>query len=156
MIMDDLKRVLVLVTPTRDCIDVVNEAVALAGRFSANLYVLDVVYNPFAYTGWNLPMPSLDREYQQNLQQVRDRLQAMVMEEKGRGFLIETLLKEGEPSEQIMKVIEEKKIDLLMLPHHAEGRMEHYFSSRVAERVMRKMPCSVMLVRVGEENLCAT
>ena len=156
MIMDGMKKVLVLVTPTGDCIDVVEEAIVIAERFQASLYVLDVVYNPFSYSGWNLPMPSLENEYQRNLKQVRDRLQAMVAEERGKGFKIETIVREGEPSEQIMKVIEEEKIDLFMIPQHAEGRMEHYFSGRVAEKIIRKMPCSVMLVRTGDENLCAT
>ena len=63
-------------------------------------------------------------------------------------------MREGEPTGQMMKVIEEEAIDLLVLPLHAEGRMEHYFSSRVADRVMRKMPCSVLLVRQEEGNLC--
>ncbi len=156
MMMDEMRRVLVLVTPTTDCIDVVGEAFAIAGRFQSTLYVLDVVHNPFAYTGWNLPMPSFENEYQRNLTQVRDRLQSMVVEGKGKGFAIETLVREGEPSEQIIKVIEEQKIGLLMLPQHAEGRMEHYFSSRIAERVIRRMPCSVLLVRVDDTNLCAT
>jgi nucleotide-binding universal stress UspA family protein len=156
MTINDVKRILVLVTPTRDCIDVVNEAIALAERYQASLYVLDVVHNPFAYTGWNLPMPSLDREYQRNLEQVRDRLQAMVREEKLRGFVIQTLIREGEPYEQITKVIEEEKIELLVLASHTEGRIEHYFSGRVADRLIRKMPCSVLLLKVGEESLCAT
>jgi nucleotide-binding universal stress UspA family protein len=156
MIMDDLKRVLVMMTPTRDCIDVVQDAIQLAGRFRATLYVLDVVHNPFAYTGWNLPMPSLEQEYQRFLQQVRDRLQAMVAQEKGRGFLVESLVREGEPAEQILKVIEEEHIDLLILPSHAENRIEHYFSGRVAEKVIRKMPCSVLLVRQEDTTLCST
>lgn len=156
MVMDDLKRVLVLVTPTRDCMDVVNEAIALAGLYQASLYVLDVVHNPFAYAGWNLPMPSLDREYQRNLEQVRDRLQAIVDEERLRGFVIQTLLREGEPYEQIVKVIEEEKIDLLVLASHPEGRIEDYFSGKVVDRLIRKMPCPVLLLKVGEESLCAT
>jgi len=156
MITDSLKRILVLVTPTRDCTDVVEDAIGLAGRFQATLYVLDVVHNPFAYIGWNLPMPSLDREYRRNLQRVRDRLEALVGRERARGFSIETIVREGEPGEQVMKVVEELGIDLLVLPLHAEGRIEHYFSGRVAERVMRKMPCSIMLIRQEETNLCPT
>ena len=154
MIVDDVKRILVLVTPTTDCIDVVRDAVGLAGRFQATLNVLDVIHNPFAYAGWNLPMPSLDREYQANLDQVRDRLRVLVGERRAQGLSIEAVVREGEPAEQVLKVIEEKAIDLLVLPLHAEGRIEHYFSSRVADRVMRKMPCSVLLVRQEESNLC--
>jgi nucleotide-binding universal stress UspA family protein len=156
MIMDDLKSVLVLVTPTRDCKDVVQDAIQLAGRFHASLYVLDVVHNPFAYTGWNLPMPSFDQEYQRFLEQVRDRLQAKIAEERQRGFPVESIVRQGEPVAQILEVIEEKHIDLLILPSHAEDRIEHYFSGRVAERVIRKMPCSVLLVRQEDTTLCST
>lgn len=156
MFTDDLKRVLVLVTPTADCINVVNEAIAVASKFQAALYVLDVVYNPFAYSRLNLPMPSLEREYERNLDQVRDRLRAIAQEEALRGIAVQTLVREGEPSEQIMKVIDEEMIDLLLLPSHAEGRLEHYFSGRVTDKVIRKMPCSVLLVKTAETSLCST
>ena len=154
--MNEVKRILVVVTATNDCEDLVRDAFGLAERMRASLFVLDVVHDPFAYMGWNLPMPSFDKEYRQLLDGVRDRLRAMIKEAKGKGFPIESLVREGQPFEQIVKVIEEEKIELLVLPAHEEHRLEHYFTGRLMDKLIRKMPCSILLVKQEDVTLCET
>jgi len=154
--MNEVKRILVVVTATNDCEDLVRDAFGLAERMRANLFVLDVVHDPFAYMGWNLPMPSFDKEYRRLLDGVRDRLRAMIKEAKGKGFPIESLVREGLPFEQIVKVIEEEKIELLVLPAHEEHRLEHYFTGRLMDKLIRKMPCSILLVKQEDVTLCET
>jgi universal stress protein A len=156
MSMNEVKRILVVVTATKDCVDLVQDAFGLAERMRASLFVLDVVHDPFAYMGWNLPMPSFDKEYRRFLDGVRDRLRAMIKEEKGKGFPIESLVREGQPFEQILKVIGEEKIDLLVLPAHEEHRLEHYFTGRLMDKIIRKMPCSILLVKQEDMTLCET
>ncbi len=156
MPMNDVRRILVMVTATNDCVNLVQDAFGLAERFHASLFVLDVVHDPFAYMGWNLPMPSFDKEYRHLLEGIRDRLKAIVKDAKGKGFPIESLVKEGQPVEQILKVIEEEKIDLLVMPAHEEHRLEHYFTGKVMDKIIRKMPCSIMLVKQEDMTLCAT
>ena len=154
--MNEVKRILVVVTATNDCEDLVRDAFGLAERMRANLFVLDVVHDPFAYMGWNLPMPSFDKEYRRLLDGVRDRLRAMIKEAKGKGFPIESLVREGQPFEQIVKVVEEEKIELLVLPAHEEHRLEHYFTGRLMDKLIRKMPCSILLVKQEDVTLCET
>ena len=154
--MNEVKRILVVVTATNDCEDLVRDAFGLAERMRASLFVLDVVHDPFAYMGWNLPMPSFDKEYRRLLDGVRDRLRAMIKEAKGKGFPIESLVREGQPFEQIVKVIEEEKIELLVLPAHEEHRLEHYFTGRLMDKLIRKMPCSILLVKQEDVTLCET
>jgi universal stress protein A len=156
MSMNEVKRILVVVTATKDCVDLVQDAFGLAERMRASLFVLDVVHDPFAYMGWNLPMPSFDKEYRQLLDEVRDRLRAMVKEAQGKGFPIESLVREGQPFEQILKVVGEEKIDLLVLPAHEEHRLEHYFTGRLMDKIIRKMPCSILLVKQEDMTLCET
>ena len=156
MSMNEVKRILVVVTATKDCVDLVQDAFGLAERMRASLFVLDVVHDPFAYMGWNLPMPSFDEEYRKLLDEVRDRLRAMIKEAKGKGFPIESLVREGQPFEQILKVVEEEKIDLLVLPAHEEHRLEHYFTGRLMDKIIRKMPCSILLVKQEDVTQCET
>jgi len=156
MSMNEVKRILVVVTATKDCVDLVRDAFGLAERMRASLFVLDVVHDPFAYMGWNLPMPSFDEEYRKLLDEVRDRLRAMIKEAKGKGFPIESLVREGQPFEQILKVVEEEKIDLLVLPAHEEHRLEHYFTGRLMDKIIRKMPCSILLVKQEDVTQCET
>lgn len=156
MSMNNAKRILVVVTATKDCLNLVQDAFVLAEAMGARLFVLDVVHDPFSYMGWNLPMPSFDKEYRQLLDGVRDRLRAMVKDAKGKGFPIESIVREGQPFEQILKVIDEEKIDLLILPAHEEHRLEHYFTGRLMDKIIRKMPCSILLVKQEDVTLCET
>ena len=152
--MAGVKRMLVAVTGTMDCIGVFQYALGLAEKFKAKLYVLDIVHNPFAYTGWNLPIPSMERDYERLLKQVRDRLKVMIGEEKTKGFPVESLVREGDPAAQILRVVEEEKIDLLLMPAHEETRLEHFLSGKMAEKIIRRMPCSVLLVKEEPTSVC--
>jgi len=153
--LDNVGRILVTMQATMDCQAVFGYAARLAERLQARLFVLDVVYNPFAYTGWNLPMPSMEKDYQRLVDEVRDRLRMLVGDERERGFPAEYIVREGDPAIQVMKVVEEEKIDLLIMPFHEETRLEHFLWGKMAEKIIRKMPCSVLLVRHDPENLCS-
>lgn len=152
--MNDMQRVLVVIRATRDCVKVVEYAVMVARKFNASLCILDVIHNPFAYDGWNLPMPTLNGEYNRLLKETREALQVIVEEEARRGLSIEPLIREGDPAEVIMGVVEEKKIDLLIMPAHEENRIEHFLFGKANEKVIRKMPCSIMLVKEGPFGSC--
>ena len=62
---------------------------------------------------------------------------------------IKKIIKEGDPVEEIMKVIDEEKIDLVMLRAHEEGRIERLLVGGSNDAIIRKMPCSVFLVNIG-------
>ena len=38
-------------------------------------------------------------------------------------------------------------IDLVILPAHEEGRLEHFLYGRGIDSLIRRMPCSILLVR---------
>jgi nucleotide-binding universal stress UspA family protein len=49
--------------------------------------------------------------------------------------------------EEIMKVVKEEKIDLIIVSSHEEGRIEHALFGGENDAILRKMPCSIMLVK---------
>jgi universal stress protein A len=57
------------------------------------------------------------------------------------------LIQEGEPAEEIFKAIKNQHIDLLIMTAHEEGRLEHFLLGRSNDEIIRKMPCSVLLVK---------
>ncbi len=152
--MQDVQRILVVVRATKDCMKVIDYAFMMAQKVGARLYVLDVIHNPFAYDGWNLPMPALDEEYKRLLQETRDQLRVMVEEQTRKGLPVESLIREGDPASVILKEVEEKQIDLLMLPAHEENRIEHFLYGKENEKVIRKMPCSILLVKEEPLGSC--
>ena len=59
----------------------------------------------------------------------------------------------GEPTKEIIKVVEEENIDLLVLLAHEEWHLEHFLFGRTNRELARKMPCSILLVKKEPESV---
>lgn len=90
---------------------------------------------------------SLEKEYEKILRDTKEKLSELVQAEKTKGMSITELVREGEPTEEILKTVKEKNIDLLVMLAHEEGRLEHLLFGRSNEELIRKMPCSILLVK---------
>jgi nucleotide-binding universal stress UspA family protein len=145
--MNNIKRVLVVCRLTSQCGPVVEAAVNQARKFGAELYVLNVIHNPFGIEGWNLPLPSLEEDLRRLLEKTKKEMADLVAKEKREGMAVKELIREGKPVEEIERVVQEEKIDLLVLPAHEESRLEHFLFGRDNEDLIRRMPCSILLVK---------
>jgi universal stress protein A len=145
--MNNIKRILVVCGLTSRCGPVVRAAVDQARKFGADLYVAHIIHNPFGIEGWNLPLPSLEEDLRRLLEKTRKDMDALVAEEKQQGMAVKELIREGKPVEEIEKIVRDEKIDLLVLPAHQESRLEHLLFGRDNEDVIRRMPCSILLVK---------
>ena len=148
---DDIKRILVVSRMTKYCQKAVHYGVSLARKYGAELYVIHVIHNPFGYEGWNLPITSLKKDYQRIQQEAKDDLDRLIDSEKANGMAVKELIKEGEPTKEILKVIKEENIDLLIMLAHEEGRLEHFLFGRSNEALIRRMPCSILMVKKEPE-----
>ena len=148
--MDDVKHILVLSRSAEDCCKAFQYGVSLARKYDAELFVLHVLHDPFNMEGWNLPLPdvgALKEEQQKMREDTRKELNQIISSEKTGGMEIKEFVKEGAPVDEVMKIVEKEKIDLIVMPAHAEGRLEHLLFSRDNERLMRTMPCSILFVK---------
>lgn len=145
--MEDVKRILVVSRDTKYCRKAVHYGVSLAKKYGAELYVIHVVHDPFSLHGWNLPIPSLEEEYVRLRQETKIELTSIINSEKQKGVNITQLDKEGDPQKEIFKVIKDENIDLIVMLAHEEGHLEHFLFGRSNEEIIRKMPCSVLLVK---------
>jgi nucleotide-binding universal stress UspA family protein len=145
--MDEIKRILVVSRMTQYCRKAVHYGISMAEKYGAELYVIHVINNPFGYKGWNLPLVSLEAEYKRLQEQAKAELDAIVKSEKTNGLVVKEELKTGDPSKEILKFVEETKIDLIVMLAHQEWRLEHFLFGRSNEEIIRKMPCSVLLVK---------
>lgn len=145
--MEDVKRILVVSRDTKYCRKAVHYGVSLSRKYKAELYVIHVVHDPFIFGGWNLPIPSLQEEYKKLLKEAREELHTIIDLEKKKGMPIKELIKEGKPTEEILKVVKEENIDLVIMLAHEEGHLEHFLFGRSNEEIIRRMPCSVLLVK---------
>lgn len=145
--MKDIGNILVVCREPKFSQEAVHSGVSLARRYGANFTVLHVVHDPFGMEGWNLPFLSVEEDYKRVLKEAKADLHGMISAEKAKGLQIKELIREGEPSREILKVIEEEKIDLLVMLGHEEGRLEHFLFGRSNEDLIRRMPCSILLVK---------
>ena len=148
--MNEVKRVLVVSRATQYCRKAIHYGVSLAQQYGAELFILHVMHDPFSLEGWNLPIPymrSLQEEYQKARQDTKKELDAIIASEKSRGMSIKEFVKEGNPVAEIVSVVEAEKIDLMVLLAHEEGRLEHLLFGRDNEKLLRKMPCSILFVK---------
>ena len=151
--MEEIRKILVVSRMTKLCQKPLAQSISLARKYGAELCVIHVVHNPFGLEGWNLPGISLKEEYQDLLRDAKADLDKIIHQEKGAGLKITELIKEGDPTEEILKTVDDEKIDLLVLQAHKEWRLEHFLFGRSNEELIRKMPCSIWLLKNEPQSL---
>jgi len=144
--MKDINRILVVSWMTQYCQKSVHYGVSLAAKYRAELSVIHIV-NTFWLQGWSVPMISMIEERKRDLEREKRELDEIIKSEKKKGMNIREFIKEGNPVEEILKTIENEKIDLVVLRAQEEGRLEHFIISGSNDAIIRKMPCSIFLVK---------
>ena len=65
---------------------------------------------------------------------------------------VERLVLEGPAFVEIVRYGKEQNIDLMVLGTHGRGAIAHMLLGSVAEKVVRKAPCPVLVVRDEEHD----
>jgi len=107
------------------------------------IHVIDTLW----LQAWNLPMMSLAAEDRKDMERIKVELDNIIGSETNGGVKIKKIIKKGDPVEEILKVIGEEKIDLVILRAQEEGRIERFLVGGSNDAIIRKMPCSVFLVK---------
>jgi nucleotide-binding universal stress UspA family protein len=144
--MEDIRRILAVSWMTQYCQRTVHYAVSLAAKYGAELSVIHVIDTLWTQ-GWNLPMMSPAEEHKKDMERIKAELDGIIGSETKGGVKIKKIIKEGDPVEEILKVIGEERIDLTILRAHEQGRIEHFLVGSSNDAIIRKMPCSIFLVK---------
>ncbi len=144
--MEDIRRILAVSWMTQYCQRTVHYAVSLAAKYGTELSVIHVI-DTLWLQGWNLPTMSQEEGRKKDIETIKTKLDNIIKGEARRGVKVKKIIREGDPIEEIMKVIEEEKIDLVISRAHEEGRIERLLVGGSNDALIRKMPCSVLLVK---------
>jgi len=144
---EDIRRILAVSWMTQYCQRTVHYAVSLAAKYNTELFVIHVVDTLWSQ-GWNLPTMSQEESRAKEMERIQSELDNVIGKETKGNVKIKKIIKEGDPVEEIMKVIEEEKIDLVILRAHEESRIERFLVGGSNDAIIRKMPCSVFLVNI--------
>jgi nucleotide-binding universal stress UspA family protein len=124
--------------------------ISLARKYDAKLLVLHLVSNPVDMMALNTPGLFPDEQYKNymnNHQEPKERLDKVIKQEVIDGLSIRELISDRNPVEEVVKVVKNEKIDLILLSAHEEGRIEHALFGGENDAIIRKMPCSILLVK---------
>ena len=148
--MNDIQRILVLSRTTKHCQKALHYGIQLAKNLGAELFVVHSIHNPFGLEGWNIPLPSLSglkTEYKRIQEEAQRDLDAMIRRESAEGFPIEVMISEDEVVSNVLEIVKAKNIDLIVLRAHQESWLEHLLFGGSNETLVRKLPCSIMMIK---------
>ena len=83
-------------------------------------------------------------------QTFRKEIDHIVKAEEAQGLAVKSVMREGDPVDEILQLVNEEDIDSLIMLAHEEGHMEHFLFGRANDELIRKMLCSIMLVKREE------
>jgi nucleotide-binding universal stress UspA family protein len=69
------------------------------------------------------------------------------VQELGDNVPVEHQLEEGDPVTEILRVAQERECELIVMGTHGRTGLAHLLMGSVAERVVRRSGCSVLVVK---------
>lgn len=127
-------------------------AKTLAKTLGASLHVLHVMQDPLVYVPPAEGYGALPHFREQTETEVRRLLSKMQTEAEQQGLTMRVDMKWGTPFVEIIHYARDHQIDLIVMGTHGRGPFAHILLGSVAEKVVRKGPCPVLLVRPAEHT----
>ncbi|MEN6616402.1 MAG: universal stress protein [Syntrophorhabdus sp.] len=126
-----------------------NYAIDVAKKTGAKLYVLHVIgviqTCAVDYCFDQSTLDSLEKKSEDSALDMMKKQLALFADASAMD--IETDIKQGVPYEEILAMQKEKGIDLIVMSSHGKTGLLHHLMGSVAERVMKKAGCPVLLIR---------
>ena len=147
--MENFKRVLVVDRMSEYSREAVQVGLSIAKNYGAELQVLHLISSPVStasMAGAALNAPSAFPDDTRSYTTTQE-LNQIIKKEISAGLPIKVIIREGKPIDEIMQVVKEEKIDLMVLLSHEEGRLEHMLFGHDNDAILRRMPCSILLIK---------
>ena len=129
-------------------------AVELARRYEADeihcVHVSDIPADLLATSAYYMTGPS-----EQFIEQVREEGRKSLEAFARKNFKdrpAKTVFLEGRPFVEIIRYARENQIDLIVISTHGRSGIKHVLFGSVAEQVVRKAPCPVLVVKRDERD----
>lgn len=125
-----------------------NYAMSIAQEADAHLTVLHVMEMPLEVEEFLAGDSDVLRDYTAGARQARlDRLRTVVPDAVRAYCTVETVLAEGKPSREILRVAADGQSDLIVIGIHGRGAADLLFFGSTAQHVVREAACPVLTLR---------
>ena len=128
-------------------------AVELAKRFQAEIHCVHVVDIPadlLSTSAYYMTGPS-EAFLDQIREESKKNLEAFA-DNNLEGVQVQTAFLEGSPFVEIIRYARNQQIDLVVIATHGRTGLKHVLFGSVAEKVVRKAPCPVLVVKREEHD----
>lgn len=151
--MENSQRILVVNRMSEYSREAFKTGVVLARKFGSELQVLHLISHPALMLALNTPVPFPDetKNYASAQDEAKEDLDKIISKEIGAGLPIKIIIREGNVVDEIVQVVKEEKINLMVLLSHEEGRLEHMLFGHDNDVLIRRLPCSILLVKKEPE-----
>jgi nucleotide-binding universal stress UspA family protein len=116
-------------------------ACSLARDHGGRVIVLHVAERPLVAPGGAMIHPPPGGAFEAIEEQVR------AVKPPDAAVPVEHLLEEGDPVEEILRVARECRVDLIVMGTHGRTGLTHLLLGSVAEQVVRRATCPVLVVK---------
>jgi nucleotide-binding universal stress UspA family protein len=126
--------------------DIVKYAANVAKKYDAELHLFHVIPNLNYFTPYEsfltpenliLVEKNIEKEVEKDFEKII----------KGIDTPVKKVIKTGVTFVEIIDYIKEENIDLVVMGTHGRSGIEHILIGSVAEKILRKSPCPVLIIR---------
>jgi nucleotide-binding universal stress UspA family protein len=147
-----LQRILVPIDFSDHSKNALKYAISFAQQFKASIdliYVVEPTIYPADFSFGQIGFPNVEEELQVH---GNEELENLIKKEISGKVVSRKAVRTGKPFYEINQYAQERDIDLIIIATHGHSGMEHILFGSTAEKVVRKAPCPVLVVRVGEHE----
>ena len=147
-----LERILVPIDFSEPSKKALRYAISFAKHFGAELvveYVVEPAVYPADFSFGQMGIPNIEKELRERGKQ---ELRRLLEEDIAGQVSAKAVIRTGKPFLEIIDVARDQDVDLIIIATHGHTGVEHIIFGSTAEKVVRKAPCPVLVVRSHEHE----
>jgi len=148
----DLNRILVPIDFSGYSRKALQYAIPFARQFKASvdlIYVVEPTVYPADFSFGQVGFPAIEDELRKR---GAEELDELLQKEIRRRVPARRAIRTGKAFYEIIQYAREEKMDLIIIATHGHTGIEHALFGSTAEKVVRKAPCPVLVVRTDERE----
>ncbi|MBN1106518.1 MAG: universal stress protein [Deltaproteobacteria bacterium] len=144
--MPEIKRVLFPIDFTENSSKIFPYVLSIAGKYDATIYLVHVVEDFSKWGGFYIPHIPFEKFHEEAMQGAKMTLDSVCERQPDHCAAFQKRIVFGDPAQEIIRIIEEEKIDLVIMGTHGRKGLELVFFGSVAENVVKKSPAPVLTI----------